>query len=102
MGIFNDLKLKINLGFQFLPCLKLSNGLPKYDQTYISLLFYIFLSYFHFQAMFRTFYISIILLINILLRVLICLRGCLAILSGDVEGNLGSKNNLNECLSNCH
>ena len=50
MGIFNDLKLKINLGFQFLPCLKLSNGSPKYDQTYISLLFYIFLSVFSFSS----------------------------------------------------
>ena len=39
--IFNNWKLIIHLAFEFPPCSKLSNHLPKYDSTYVSLLFYI-------------------------------------------------------------
>ena len=105
--IFNNRKLITNLRFELPSCLKLSNNLPNYDASFISLLFYIFLIAFLFlkgyvSEISTKLYISILLLFNILLGVLLWLCSCLIILSGDVEVNLGPKNSASECLSICH
>ena len=78
-----------------------------YNPNYISLLLYIFLIVFLFSKCYGSkistkLYISIFLLFNILLGVLVWLRSCLIILSGDVEVNPGPKNSVSECLSICH
>ena len=106
VGIFNNRKLIINLRFELPSCSKLSNNLPNYDASFISLLFYIFLIAFLFSKGYvskisRKLYISIFLLFNILLGVLVWLCSCLIILSGDVEVNPGPKNSVSECLSIC-
>ena len=105
--IFNNRKLITNLRFELPSCLKLSNNLPNYDASFISLLFYIFLIAFLFSKGYVSkistkLYISILLLFNILLGVLVWLCSCLIILSGDAEVNPGPKNSVSECLSICH
>ena len=107
VGIFNNRKLMTNLRFELPSCSKLSNNLPNYDASFISLLFYIFLIAFLFSKGYVSkistkLYISIFLLFNILLGVLVWLCSCLIILSGDVEVNPGPKNSVSECLSICH
>ena len=107
VGIFNNRKLIINLRFELPSCSKLSNNLPNYDASFISLLFYIFLIAFLFSKGYvskisRKLYISIFLLFNILLGVLVWLCSCLIILRGDVEVNSGPKNSVSECLSIYH
>ena len=104
VGIFNNQKLIANLRFELPSCSKLSNNLPNYDASFISLLFYIFLIAFLFSKGYVSkittkLYISIFLLFNILLGVLVWLCSCLIILSGDVEVNPGPKNSVSECLS---
>ena len=86
---------------------EIANNSPKYDQNYISLLFYIFLITFLFSKSYVSkistkLYISIFLLSNILLGVLAWLCGCLIIFSSDAELNPGPKNNFSEYLSICH
>ena len=49
VGIFNNGKLIINLRFELPSCSKLSNNLPNYDASFISVLFYIFLTAFLFS-----------------------------------------------------
>ena len=105
--IFNNRKIIVNLRFELPSRSKLSNNLPNYDANFISFLFYIFLIVFLFSrdnvSKFSTkLYISIFLLFNILLGVLVWLCSCLMILRGDVEGNPGRKNSVNECLTSCH
>ena len=107
VGMFINRKLMTNLRFEFPSCSKLSNNLPNYDASFISLLFYIFLIAFLFlkgyvSEISTKLYISILLLFNILLGVLVWLCSCLIILSGDVEVNPGAKHSASECLSICH
>ena len=107
VGIFNNGKLIINLIFELPSCSKLSNNLPNYDTSYISLLLYFFLIAFLFSKGYVSkistkLYISIFLLFNVLLSMFVWLCSCLIILSGDVEVNLGPKNSASECLSICH
>lgn len=95
-GIFNNQKLIIHLWFELPPCLKLSKNLPKYNTTYISLLFYIFLSAFLLSKSTISknssqFYISIFLLFSILLRLLMWLCGRLVLFSENAGVNAGPK-----------
>ena len=104
--IFNNRKLITNSRFELLSCSKLSNNLPNFDASFISLLFYIFLIAFLFSKSYVSkistkLYISMFLLFNILLGVLVWLCSCLIIRS-DVEVNPGPKNGVSECLSICH
>ena len=105
--IFNNRKLITNLRFELPSCLKLSNNLPNYDASFISLLFYIFLiaclfSKGYVSKISTKLYISIFMLFIILLGVLVWLCSCWIKLSGDVETNPGPKNSVSECLSICH
>ena len=107
VGIFNNRKLITNLRFELPSCLKLSNNLPNYDASFISLLFYIFLIACLFSKVYVSkistkLYISIFLLFNILLDVLVWLCSCLIIFSSEVEVNPRPKNSVSECLSICH
>ena len=94
--IFNNRKLITNLRFELPSCSKLSNNLPNYDASFISLSFYIFLIAFLFlkgyiSKISAKLYISILLLFNIILDVLVWLCSCLIIPSGDVEVNPAPK-----------
>ena len=106
VGIFNNRKLITNLRFELPSYSKLSNNLPNYDASFISLLFYIFLIAFLFPKGYISkistkLYISIFLLFNILLGVLVWLCSYLIILSGNVEVNPVPKNSVSEYLSIC-
>ena len=50
VGIFNNQKLMRNLIFELPSCSKLSNNLPNYDQSFISLFITFFSLYFRFQS----------------------------------------------------
>ena len=106
VGIFNNRKLITNLRFELPSYSKLSNNLPNYDASFISLLFYIFLIAFLFPKGYISkistkLYISIFLLFNILLGVLVWLCSYLITLSGNVEVNPVPKNSVSEYLSIC-
>ena len=105
--IFNNRKLITNLRFELLSRSKLSNNLPNFDASFISLLFYIFLIAFLFSKSYVSkistkLYISMFLLFNTLLGVLVWLCSCLIIRTDYFVVNPGPKNSVSECLSICH
>ena len=79
------------------------NNFSIYGSSYSSLIFYIlFLSKGNVLKITAEFCDSFFLLLNILVRVLVCLWSLLSISSGDIEINTGALSNCKEYVLICH